>query len=272
MALPAGLRVGTSSWSTASWRGVFYSDKCRAGNYISEYSRVFDTVEIDSTFYGTPRPATVQGWKEKTPDGFLFAAKAPRVITHEKVLVDCEDEVRAFLRVMDLLEDRLGPILFQFPYFNRKAFPNADGFIERLKRFVASLPEGRRYAVEVRNKGWVTERLLGPLRERGIAFCLIDHPWMTRVDEIHRRVNPVTADFSYIRFIGDRHEIEAETQDWDRLIWDRTEDMDLWTPIIQDILNKGVHNVFVYFNNHYAGHAPGSVREFRNAWRRFLSR
>ncbi|MDP6084968.1 MAG: DUF72 domain-containing protein [Nitrospinota bacterium] len=124
--------------------------------------------------------------------------------------------MRAFLRMMDLLEGRLGPILFQFPYFNGRVFP--------------------------------------------------------KVDEIHRRVDSVTADFSYIRFLGDRYGIEAETKDWDRLIWDRTEDMNLWMPIIQEILSKGVKNVFVYFNNHYAGHAPGSVREFQNAWGRFLSR
>jgi uncharacterized protein YecE (DUF72 family) len=88
---------------------------------------------VDSTFYRTPSATTVRGWADKTPDGFEFAAKVPQVITHEKVLVDCDAEFKQFVDVMDILDGKLGPLLLQFGYFNKKAFLGVNDFLARLR-------------------------------------------------------------------------------------------------------------------------------------------
>ena len=105
-------------------------------NFLSYYATQFATVEVDSTFYRTPSASTVNGWYEKTPPDFVFAAKVPQVITHEKVLVDCEAEFDEFIGRMDLLDDKLGPLLLQFPYFNKSAFESVGEFLPRLRFFL----------------------------------------------------------------------------------------------------------------------------------------
>ncbi len=119
-------------------------------DYLAHYASHFDTVEIDATFYRTPTERMVDGWRDKTPPGFLFAAKVPQVITHEKILEGCGDELVAFLKVMARLGEKLGPLLFQFRYFNKAKFPDAKPFIDQLERFLPALPREMRIVVEVR--------------------------------------------------------------------------------------------------------------------------
>jgi uncharacterized protein YecE (DUF72 family) len=126
------------------------------------------------TFYRTPALTTVKGWNFKTPKGFLFTAKIPQRITHEKVLVDCEAEYFEFLKVMDTLGEKLGPLLFQFGYFNKKVFVGVNDFLARLKPFLKKLPKDHRFAVENRNKTWLLPQFVEALRERGVALALID--------------------------------------------------------------------------------------------------
>ncbi len=110
----AELRIGTSAFTAAGWPGTFYPEGLPEREYLTYYATKFDTVEVDSTFYRTQSLQTVKGWNAKTPTGFLFAAKVPQIITHEKVLVNCEAEFYEFLKVMDTLGEKLGPLLFQF--------------------------------------------------------------------------------------------------------------------------------------------------------------
>jgi len=261
------LRLGTSSWSSQDWIGVFYPPGTAPGGYISEYAKHFDTVEVDSTFYRTPSPAMVRNWAERTPAGFLVAAKFPQVITHEKVLVDCATELSEFLKAMDLLGDKLGPLLIQFPYFNKQAFPQPRDFLVRLSNFLEQLPNDHAFAVELRNKYWINDRLLDLLRARNIALALIDHPWMTPVEQLVAKQDVVTASFAYLRWLGDRKGIEERTEHWDKIIIDRTREMETWIPIIRALLKRGI-NILGFFNNHYAGFAPGSIKLFREMWER----
>lgn len=261
------LRVGTSSWSSDDWVGVFYPDGTPPADYLGEYAKHFDTVEIDSTYYRVPSAAMVNNWRERTPAGFLFAAKFPQTITHEKVLTDCVSEVSEFVKVMDLLGDKLGPLLLQFPYFNKKAFARPEEFIARLAPFLAVLPADHQYAVEIRNKYWITAPFLDLLRKHKIALALIDHPWMPTIQQLTQKHNVVTADFAYIRFLGDRKDIEEKTKHWDRTLVDREREMEIWTPQIHRLLEQRL-KVYAYFNNHYAGHAPGSIALFRQVWER----
>jgi uncharacterized protein YecE (DUF72 family) len=225
-----GIFLGTSSFTAASWQGSFYPIGMRSKNFLRYYASHFQTVEIDSTFYGTPAPSTVTSWNEKTPGDFIFAVKVPQVITHEKVLVDCEPEFDEFIERMHLLGDKLGPMLLQFPKFDKWVLKSPDEFRGRLQSFfkrAEDLKAGR-FAVEVRNKDWLDARLTDLLREHNVALALTDTSFMPRPWELKQKFDLVTADFAYVRWLGDRKGIEKQTTTWDRTVIDRTSDLKNW--------------------------------------------
>jgi uncharacterized protein YecE (DUF72 family) len=177
-AMPPTIHLGTSAFTAAGWEGAFYPAGMKPSDYLSFYATKFDTVEVDSTFYRCPSPSTVRGWYAKTPKHFVFALKVPQEITHEKVLLDCDAELNAFLAVADLLGEKLGPLVFQFAYFNRDAFAGVNDFLARLVPFLKKLPNDHRFAVEIRNKHWLVPKFADALREHGVALVLQDQSWM----------------------------------------------------------------------------------------------
>jgi uncharacterized protein YecE (DUF72 family) len=265
MTIPENLFVGTSSWSSADWVGPFYSPNLKPGQFISAYARRFRAVEIDATYYSIPARSVVEGWREKTPPGFIFSAKVPSVITHQKVMKDCQAEFTAFLQTMELLGDRLGPLLLQFPYFNKNAFPSREPFERLLRPFLKSLPKEFKFALEIRNKNWISWDFLELLREHSVTFALVAQAWMPRIDTLAKALDLATGEFCYARFIGDRQGIERKTQKWDKVIEDKTAEMIVWIDELKKIVNKGVRT-YAFFNNHYAGFAPGSVKIFEDLW------
>jgi uncharacterized protein YecE (DUF72 family) len=262
----APIHLGTSAFTAAGWEGSFYPAGLKPADYLSYYAQHFDTVEVDSTFYRIPAASTVRGWNAKTPKGFIFAVKVPQAITHEKILADCDAEFEQFVHAMEALGGKLGPMLFQFPYFNRTVFKSADEFLARLGNFLKKLPEGRKFAVEIRNKHWLDTRFAGTLREHNVALVLQDQAWMPRPADLFKRFDPVTADFSYVRWLGDRKGIEQQTKTWDRVIVDRSRELREWVSVVFKISGRGIP-VFAYANNHYAGHAPATVRQFEELWK-----
>lgn len=258
------LYLGTQSWSHKSWERVFYPVGMAPGDYLGFYATRFSAVEVDATFYRIPSVSLTKQWASVLPAGFVFAAKVPQVITHEKRLMDCSEELKAFLVAMDELGDKLGPLLFQFPYFNRKSGVDENDFRDRLKKFLPTLPGGYRYALEIRNKTWLGPALLDLLRDHGVACTLVDHPWMPRISEVMNTLDPVTADFAYIRWLGDRYGIEKKTTSWEKLIVDRSSEMSEWKPVVKTLLDRNM-TIFGFFNNHYAGHAPGSIDLLRRS-------
>jgi uncharacterized protein YecE (DUF72 family) len=270
VAEPGSLRIGTSSWSAPSWEGVFYPPGTPPARYIEHYATEFDTVEIDATFYGPPEPRTVAAWRDRTPPGFLFAAKVPQVITHEKMLEGCAGDMASFVRVMGGLGDRLGPLLLQFRYFRRAEMPDPGPFLDRLEHFLPALPGGVRYALEVRNRSLLTRRLFDLLARHRVALAFIDHPWFPPIEQMMRRKEARTADFVYVRWLGDRHGIERVTKVWDRIVVDRKREMGRWIPALRTLLAEE-RSIYGYFNNHYAGYAVGSIRMFREMWSGSLS-
>src|SRR5580658_10188404 len=167
------IHIGTSAFTAKGWESAFYPAGMRPADYLTYYATKFNTVEVDSTFYRAPSVATVNGWARKVPDGFLLAAKIPQTITHEKILQNCDEALRYFLDTMDLMGNKLGPLLFQFGYFNKKAFKSGDEFLARLKPFLKKLPKGYKFALEIRNKQWLTAQFFDLLREHKVAFALI---------------------------------------------------------------------------------------------------
>jgi uncharacterized protein YecE (DUF72 family) len=260
------IHIGTSAFTAAGWEGSFYPEGMKPADYLSFYATKFDTVEVDSTFYRTPSVATVNGWERKTPPGFILSAKIPQVITHEKVLQDCDEDLKHFLETMNLMGDKLGPLLFQFGYFNEKAFKSRGEFLARLKPFLKSLPKGYKFALEIRNKNWLTAEFFDLLRTHQVAFALIDQAWMPGASEIFEKFDPITADFTYIRLLGDRKGIEQKTKVWDKVIVDRSRDLRSWVDVCERTTRRGV-STYVYVNNHYAGHAPATVASFLKLWK-----
>lgn len=253
------LRLGSSSWTAKGWLGSFYPSGTKQGDFLIEYSKHYDTVEIDATFYAIPAARTVDGWRDKTPEDFVFATKVPKSITHDNFLENCEDELTAYLDTMDRLGDKLGPILLQFQYYAKRTGVTFDDFVAKLERFLKLLPtDEQQFAVEVRNKPWLKSVLFDLLAEHNAACTLIDHPWMARPKELFQRDGVVTAPFVYIRWLGDRHGIEKVTKVWNETVVDRRKDLDEWAPQIEQLIHRPA-DVFGYINNHYGGYAPADI-------------
>jgi uncharacterized protein YecE (DUF72 family) len=265
----ASFYIGTSAFVAKGWEGTFYPPGMKPADYLSYYATKFNSVEIDSTFYRSPTKSTVQGWASKTPPGFVLAAKIPQLITHEKVLIDCEAEFKEFVQTMDLLGDKLGPLLFQFGYFNKKAFVGVNDFLARLRPFLKKLPKDHKFAVEIRNKNWLVPQFLEALRERGVALALIDQAWMPRPTEWFEKFDPITADFTYVRWLGDRKGIEEQTKVWDKIIVDRRAELSEWAEILGKVHKRKIQ-IFAWANNHYAGFGPATVEMFQELWRRHV--
>jgi uncharacterized protein YecE (DUF72 family) len=256
-------RIGTSAFTAAGWKGSFYPDKMQPRDFLTYYATKFDTVEVDSTFYHSPPASTVIGWNAKTPPNFVFALKVPQEITHEKCLVDCDSEFTGFLKVADLLGDKLGTLLFQFGYFNKKAFASGEDFLAVLKPFLRKLPKGYRFALEIRNKNWLNAEFADLLREHKVALVLQDQIWMPLPSAM--AFDYLTAEFTYVRLLGDRQGIEKQTKTWDKVIVNRSKELRSWVDVCEKATRRGV-SVWVYINNHYAGHAPATIAQFLKLW------
>ena len=199
----------------------------------------------------------------------MFAVKIPQVITHEKVLVDCEPEFDEFTERMHLLGDKLGPMLLQFPKFDKWVLKGPDELHARLKSFFKRAKDLRagRFAVEVRNKDWLDARQTDLLREHNVALALTDTSFMPRPWEMKGALDLVTADFAFVRWLGNRKGIEEQTRIWDKTIIDRQADLRNWVTVLnQLVLDKRIRRIFAFANNHYAGHAPATVGQFWNLW------
>ena len=262
-----GLFLGTSAFTAAGWPGSFYPAGMRPADYLTYYATQFPTVEIDSTFYGTPRASTATSWNEKTPEGFIFCVKVPQVITHEKVLVNCDLEFEEFVKTMDILGPKLGPIVFQFPLFDRWKFPKQESFLAVLTPFLNKLPADHRFVIEIRNKTWLDARFADVLREHNVALALTDTSFVPRPWEVKEKFDLITSDFAYVRWLGDRHGIETITRVWDKAIVDRTDDLKNWVQFVrQMVLSRKLRHIFLFANNHYAGHGPATIKMFCDLW------
>ncbi len=264
-------RFGTSSWSEKGWIGPFYPPGTKPADMLSFYATQFATVEADTTYYRVPSAAMVRGWRAKTPAGFTLAAKFPRSIVHAgegqhpdgaKVLVPehVGAELEAFLQAMRELGDRAGPLVLQFPYFNRTAFTGLAPFLARLEPFLAGLPRDFRYGVEVRNKAWIGKELLDLLRAQRVAFVLVDLVYMPHPADLAREHDLVTADFAYARLIGDRKAVEERTTTFDAIVLDQGERLERWADLLASIVPR-TSETYAYANNHYAGHGPATIRD-----------
>ena len=249
--MAAEIRTGTSSWTSEAWWGRVYPEGTPPADRLGLYARLFDCVEVDATYYTLPARRMVEGWYARTPPGFLFALKMTRDLLDPKHPVNVE-KLQGFVSAARILQEKLGPLLLQFPPWVKPG--RATTFVEDV---VGTLPSDRRFALEVRDAGWFHgepfERLKRLLTDRAIALTW---SYLTYVDVPAEQ----TADFLYVRFIGDHTTIPAETHGELRV--DRSRETRLWADRVRERL-ASVRQVLVFFNNHYAGFAPASVNQFR---------
>jgi uncharacterized protein YecE (DUF72 family) len=178
--------TGTSGYSYKEWKGRFYPEKTREADMLAFYASRFPTVEVNNTFYRMPSPDLLRKWADQTPEGFTFVLKAPQRITHQKRLGDVGGDLSYFLETARALGPRLGPLLFQLPPYMKK---DAD----RLRAFLALLPEQPPAAFEFRHASWFDDEVRDELRAKGAAWCLAD------TDEEPLGDVAVTASWGYLR-------------------------------------------------------------------------
>jgi len=234
------IRIGTSGWNYRHWREILYPRGLGQRRWLEHYAGEFDTVEVNATFYRLPAESTFAGWRARTGEGFVFALKAPKQITHLKKLTDCEGELSAFLSRAELLEERLGPVLVQLP-------PRWPCHLSALAGFLSCLREGFRFAFEFRDESWCCPEVYALLRDRGAALVRVSAP---RYPDA-----PVaTASFQYLRMHGDKRLYSSQYSQ---------ETLASWAEAVVEWAAEG-QDVFVYFNNDAHGYAvqdAGRLRE-----------
>jgi len=198
------VRVGTSGYSYAEWKGTFYPEKMAAKDMLTYYAGRFSTVEINNTFYRMPKEDLLNGWAAQVPESFTFVIKAPQRISHIRRLKDCADLLSYLFQVTATLGARLGPILFQLPPNFRKDVPRLRGFFEQM-------PERRRVAFEFRHASWFDDETFAALRDHGAALCVADTG--------EEPVAPLaaTADWGYLRLRREDFS-DAELGEWAKRI------------------------------------------------------
>jgi uncharacterized protein YecE (DUF72 family) len=234
------VHIGTSGWHYKHWKGPFYPADLPASKMLRWYVERFDTVEINNSFYRLPAPTALEGWCRETPSNFCFAVKASRFITHNKKFRDPKQTVKKFMTVIEKLERRLGPILFQLP-------PSWRVNVERLEEFIAALPPAHRYAFEFRHESWNTLQVYDVLRRHNAGFCIYELAGFQSPLEI-------TADFTYVRLHGPGNKYQG---DYSR------ETLGTWARRIAE-WQKNLRHIFLYFDNDQAGFAPKNALELKS--------
>jgi uncharacterized protein YecE (DUF72 family) len=227
----ATIHIGTSGFYYNHWVGNFYPEDLKKKDWFEYYQKHFKTLELNAPFYRLPKHETFSNWRAKTPDDFLFSIKASRYITHIKKLLDPETGLNNLFERIDLLEEKLGPILFQLP----PAFKYES---KRFKNFLDALPQGYRMVFEFRNHSWYNEEVYELLKENNHAFCIY---------ELEYHMSPIiaTADWVYIRLHGPEGKYQGLYSD-SALGW--------WAKQLQK-WQKEKKDVYIFFDNDQNGYA-----------------
>lgn len=222
------LLAGTSGFAFPEWKGVFYPEELKADGFLPYYASRFPAVEINNTFYRLPKESVLEHWAEQVPEGFSFAIKASQRITHfARLKTEALETVEYLVRATAVMGERLGPMLFQLP-------PNMKKDIERLRGFLAGLPEGRRYAMEFRHTSWFDDdAVFDALGEHQVALVVIDQ-------EDYSSPVRCTAPWSYIRL----HRMDYSASDLER-----------WSATIKGL---GCREAYVFFKHDHVPDSEGS--------------
>jgi uncharacterized protein YecE (DUF72 family) len=280
------LRIGTCSWKYPSWEGLVYSRADGAGA-LEEYSRKYDTVEIDQWFWSLmpggkvrlPDASDAERYRRSVPDGFRFTVKAPNSVTLTHAYSKNKgnpgpknphflsaDLFSEFLKILSPLRDVLGPILFQFEYLNRQKMVSQDAFERAFGAFARNLPGKFEYAVEIRNPNYLNGRFLGFLHGLNFFPVLLQGYWMPPIHEVFDKNRKLLNTFPkmVLRLHGqDREGIEKETgKEWNRIVHPRDDELAEVARMTAGLLDAGL-DLYVNVNNHFEGSAPLTIQKLR---------
>lgn len=227
------IHIGTSGWNYKTWKRLFYPEEVKQKDWLSQYAKSFDTVELNTSFYHIPKQSSVVNWAEQSPDNFLFSCKASRYLTHMKKLKDPQEGLERLWEVFAPFGQKLGPVLFQLP-------PGWGVNTERLTDFIGYLPARYRYTFEFRNQSWLCQEVYDLLGGNNINLCFYDFKQF-RPPEV------VTADFIYIRLHG-----PMETPYWGSY---SDADLNSHARKIKQWSAEG-KDVYCYFDNDQEANAP----------------
>ncbi len=235
--MPRAIRIGCSGWQYNDWRGVLYPEGLAQRRWLERYAEVFDTLELNTTFYRLTKPETVQQWIDRTPEGFVFAAKASRYLIHVKRLTDLDQGVQRFFDSITPLvaSPKLGPIVWQLPANFRRDDQKLAGALK-------ALPPGR-HCWEFRHASWFTDAVYALLREHGAALVIADHP------ERPFQAHELTADWTLVRL---HHGARGRRGNYSE------SELDAWAQRIAGWPSS--LEVFAYFNNDWEGFAIRNAR------------
>lgn len=236
----ATVRIGTSGWHYKHWIGTYYPPKTAASKMLAYYYEQFDTVELNNTFYRLPTRTALENWRDSTPEGFCFAAKGSRFLTHMKKLKDPEQGLDRFFTAIDILEQKLGPILWQLP-------PNWALDVERLTHFLKALPTHHRYAFEFRNATWNVQEIYDLLARHRAGYCIYDLAGFQSPIE-------VTTDLVYVRLHGPGGKYQGSYSEGALAEWAHR--VGKW--------RQEGRAVYVYFDNDQAGYAAHNALTLKN--------
>ena len=232
--------IGCSGWHYDNWRGLYYPDELPKPKWLQFYAQQFATVELNNSFYHLPSEKAFANWRESAPDDFVFAVKVSRFITHIKRLKNLGSAVETFLSRACLLQNKLGPLLYQLP-------PNMKRNDEVLENFLSSLPQQYGHVFEFRHESWIDDSVFHILQQYNAGLCVFDMPGFTC---------PLvaTSHFAYIRFHGSEGLYSSHYSD---------EELSRWAKGIAR-LGKGLKAVYIYLNNDAEAFAVENAITLRN--------
>jgi len=277
--LPESIRIGTCSWKYDSWKGLVYSENV-GENYLAEYSKHFNIVEVDQWFWSLfgdkvvlPKPEIVSEYVGSVPKDFRFSIKVPNAITlthyhgNGPLVVNpyflSNDLMEDFLKLLEPMSKQINSLIFQFEYLNKQKMLNQIVFQDRLQEFCKNLRPGFHYCVEIRNQNYLNKPYFEFLQAMKLSHVFMQGYWMPSIFQVFGHFKEYIKKHTVIRLHGpDRKDIEQKTKSlWNTIVDPRDGELHNLNNMIHSLLSKGV-KVTLSVNNHYEGCAPMTIDRF----------
>lgn len=272
------MRIGTCSWKYESWRGLIYPEFGEI-NYLEEYSKVYNTVEIDQWFWSLdkdkallPKSNVVEEYDSVTPENFRFTVKAPNslTLTHyyksqiKNPFFLSSDLMEAFIDSLNSIHEKIGILMFQFEYLNKQKMNSLSEFISKFDNFISKYDRGYRIGIEIRNPNYLTNEYFQFLNERNITPVFLQGYYMPSIVDVYSKNKMLISDQVVIRLHGfDREGIEDKTNKiWDQIIEPKDEELKKIVGVLKDLQTRDV-DIYMNVNNHYEGSAPLTIEKIR---------
>jgi uncharacterized protein YecE (DUF72 family) len=255
--LKSQIHTGCQGWNYDDWttraagETIFYPRGTKSNEMLAHYAKIFDTIEVDSTFYAIPSASSVESWYKKTPENFTFSLKMPQEITHGHALrPDSFESLDEFCERVRALKEKLGVVLIQFAPQFEASKENA----QNLRNFLERLPREMRFAIEFRDRAWLIDWTFEELEKNRVALALVEGKWIPR-EMTFGAIEKLKTDFAYVRFMGER-----DLTAFDRVYRAQDANLAMWKDEIERLAAR---EIFVYFSNFYEGHAPASANKLK---------